>query len=574
MKRLVSGFLVLAVMLCGTRAYAAQITGETAQIDYINEKITVSGSYNGAKSDRVSMVVYHSADFSEDSMVYAAQLRCNENGKFVYTFRLREEDTVYESTYYISFGGKGVAVSDIKTTSFILINPQRIDEILNELNAADGNTVYSVIEANNHIFGIDLLPEGEYAQLSAEKQQQILNMFAAKRIEKIGDVSAVFEKMILERKALDEIAISENIETFDEVIRRYADILTPDLSRYDMLEDKTPMTACIKGYEFTEDFLKEFSDCVDLEYIRQAGWWDLEERISSLSDKMENDLKEALKNVDEEDFPAVFKRLADTEISALDEVIPELEKIAAKYPKNNTDRTNNNGGSSGGDSRRSSGGEDRITAASPQTTDEKPASLLPISDAELQDKSYSFGDIAEITWAADAIEDLHQRGILSDSESGEYRPNQPVLREEFLKMLVEALQIPETENEVSFDDTAADGWYMPYLRRAWDAGIVTGLDDHTFGIGTPITRQDTAVLLRRAAKVRKLVLPENQSVEFFKDMNAVSDYAVDGVMFMKNTGIMNGVGDNLFAPKEKISRAMAAKVIHNIFSLLETGALE
>jgi len=40
--------------------------------------------------------------------------------------------------------------------------------------------------------------------------------------------------------------------------------------------------------------------------------------------------------------------------------------------------------------------------------------------------------------------------------------------------------------------------------------------------------------------------------------------AKNAVYVMKETGIVNGIGDNLFAPKANATRAMAAKIIYGL----------
>ena len=46
----------------------------------------------------------------------------------------------------------------------------------------------------------------------------------------------------------------------------------------------------------------------------------------------------------------------------------------------------------------------------------------------------------------------------------------------------------------------------------------------------------------------------------------ISDYAKDAVYTMRKTGIINGVGENAFAPKQTATRAMAARMVDAMMS--------
>ena len=50
----------------------------------------------------------------------------------------------------------------------------------------------------------------------------------------------------------------------------------------------------------------------------------------------------------------------------------------------------------------------------------------------------------------------------------------------------------------------------------------------------------------------------------FSDENEISDYAKNAVSHLAGTGIVNGVGNGLFAPKDAVTRAQAAKIIYEL----------
>ena len=91
---------------------------------------------------------------------------------------------------------------------------------------------------------------------------------------------------------------------------------------------------------------------------------------------------------------------------------------------------------------------------------------------------------------------MTEKGIVSGDDTGKFNPNDNITREQFLKMLVEAAGIETDEAENTFADVK-DAWYKPYVLKAKNFGIVNGISDTEFGIGSNITRQDMAVMITR-----------------------------------------------------------------------------
>ena len=111
--------------------------------------------------------------------------------------------------------------------------------------------------------------------------------------------------------------------------------------------------------------------------------------------------------------------------------------------------------------------------------------------------------------------------------------------------------------ECDFKAIEKDAWYYSFVASAKAHGLINGRDDGTFGANDTITREEMAAIAVRA------IQSTNASVaEKFADDADISAYAKDAVYALKALGVMDGVGDNSFAPKGNVTRAMAAKVIY------------
>ena len=91
------------------------------------------------------------------------------------------------------------------------------------------------------------------------------------------------------------------------------------------------------------------------------------------------------------------------------------------------------------------------------------------------------------------------------------------------------------------------------------------MDNNNFGYGMKITREDMAVLIKRAAECAGAELSEVGGTEL-NDLKDVSEYAKDSVVKMADAGIINGYSDGTFRPQNNASRAEAAVMIYRLIS--------
>ena len=161
---------------------------------------------------------------------------------------------------------------------------------------------------------------------------------------------------------------------------------------------------------------------------------------------------------------------------------------------------------------------------------------------------------------------LSEKGVVSGDGSGEFKPNDNVTREQFVKMILEAIDVEVSAGDVSFADVTSGAWYEAYIATAVTNGIVNGVGDGKFGVGTNITRQDMAVLIERVLNFKNIEV-EKAEVEPFADAANVADYAQNAVANMKAIGLIKGY-DNNYNPKDNLTRAEAATVISSLLELL------
>ena len=170
-----------------------------------------------------------------------------------------------------------------------------------------------------------------------------------------------------------------------------------------------------------------------------------------------------------------------------------------------------------------------------------------------------FNDLDSVAWAKEAIDYMFAQGYIDGVGDGRFAPNDAVTREQFVKMLVNVFGLEaDSDNAASFADVQSGAWYAEYVNIAASLGIVSGMGDGSFGVGTPISRQDMAVMIARCTNV------EGGDAAEFADDSAISDYAADAVHAMKSAGYLSGDEKGNFNPKNTATRAETATVLYRI----------
>lgn len=189
-----------------------------------------------------------------------------------------------------------------------------------------------------------------------------------------------------------------------------------------------------------------------------------------------------------------------------------------------------------------------------------------------------FADENRAVWARDSILALAARGIVngfagaSGAPVASFAPDRSVTRAEFAQMLVRALDLKPGEASASlpFADVKADAWYAGAAAAAYQAGIVQGRDDGTFGGQDRISRQDMAVMTYRALIASgqpDLDATDAETAEGFADEGAIAVYAREAVAALRPSGIAHGMPDGSFAPGGTSNRAQAAVMLDRLLQL-------
>lgn len=179
---------------------------------------------------------------------------------------------------------------------------------------------------------------------------------------------------------------------------------------------------------------------------------------------------------------------------------------------------------------------------------------------------------APSSWAIKDVFRAIQLGILTPDLQGDYK--KPITRAEFCKLAyfywgaVYGNYPYYGYGETSFTDTDD-----PYVSAISMVEVVNGYGEGVFGPDRPLTREQAATILSRLALYggrysgTKKTLPDGTSE--YTDSAAISSWALEAVGQVTAAGIMNGMGDNQFAPKGQYTREQAIATIMRLYDLMK-----
>jgi methylmalonyl-CoA mutase cobalamin-binding subunit len=125
-----------------------------------------------------------------------------------------------------------------------------------------------------------------------------------------------------------------------------------------------------------------------------------------------------------------------------------------------------------------------------------------------------------------------------------------------------------------FEDVDQDAYYAPYIEWAKNNGIVVGVGENRYEPDRMVLREEMVAIFTRYLAYIGAELEDIRAGQTFRDETLTEPYARASVDAMYRAGIVNGVGDNRFAPKDSATRAEAAAIMHRLALALELDYLE
>lgn len=551
------------VLTTETVGDAVKTTGTTTNLSFDYSKQTMKVSLFAGKShageNYFSVVLMPDADGAEQTLS-ASETEESLKTK-LFAVSAGKLDTKAEAAFSVPVqnGGAYRAISSVNTLektklltevkgSYLDGEAQRqiAAEIQEEPKASLESKLAQYCKGSSN----EILPEIDLtnAVYTAHKDE-VQDLFIALRdneaMTDIGDVSQNF----LYALTLTDLKYNEiTAASLDELIAVFA------LNKTHFTEDMRSavvksmnLAKAAKAFSEAKDLVKAFDTAVFLEAVNAAECSD----ISELVEDYEYLLSVSYGDYDE---TQVNKALTDCGFESIEEFEEAFEarKKEIDEDKPKSSRPVGNGGGGGG-------------KVSFET-----APVVPSQEVN-EDNSgeKAFSDIAHVSWAHEAIAFLTERGV-SGKGNGVFAPDDVLKREEGAKMLLAALEVSAEKGTEAFADAQTDAWYVPYLATVSRMGYFRGDEYGNFGIGQGLSREDFAVVLYRVLQNEGGEIPSGEEISF-ADEESISAYAASAVKQLAACGIIGGMENGEFAPKQSVTRAQAAKMLYGTIQFMEKG---
>ncbi len=183
-----------------------------------------------------------------------------------------------------------------------------------------------------------------------------------------------------------------------------------------------------------------------------------------------------------------------------------------------------------------------------------------------------FADIKSSDWYYDAVRYVSANGMMNGQASTEFAAEAAMTRGMFVSILgrMENIDTTAYANQTTFSDVNNSQYYAPYTAWANDKGIVCGVASGKFAPDAAITREQIAVMMTNYMKYKGQGPVGAWAIQLtYVDLEQVSSWAGEGVMFMTMKNVMNGMGKDangasVFSPLCTCTRAQAATMLQRL----------
>ena len=157
----------------------------------------------------------------------------------------------------------------------------------------------------------------------------------------------------------------------------------------------------------------------------------------------------------------------------------------------------------------------------------------------------SFTDVPAGSWYEEAVNYVHEKGLMNGTSSNAFSPNANTTR----GMIVTILARVEGVN------TNGTPWYAAGQKWAMDNGISDGTN-----MPGVITREQLATILYRYAKQKGYNVSKSAALTAFSDADKVSGYAAEAMQWAVAEGLLQGSNGKL-DPQGSATRAQVATIL-------------
>ena len=177
------------------------------------------------------------------------------------------------------------------------------------------------------------------------------------------------------------------------------------------------------------------------------------------------------------------------------------------------------------------------------------------------EKAMPFADVNE-HWAFDAISYAYDNSLMNGTSDTVFTPDGTLNRAMLTTILYRMAGEPAVTASNPFTDVKTGEWYTNAVIWASENKIVSGVGDGKFEPDADITREQMATMLYNYAVYKDYdVTAGGMAIREFSDYADIADWAVTGMTWANNEGLLTGRTATTIAPAGTATRAEAATIL-------------
>ena len=175
----------------------------------------------------------------------------------------------------------------------------------------------------------------------------------------------------------------------------------------------------------------------------------------------------------------------------------------------------------------------------------------------------SFSDVTSLDWFYNSVKYVYDNGLMTGLNETTFGPYENLARAQFAVILHRMNGSPDMEYTNKFPDVADNQWYTDAILWANEAGVVGGYTDTgKFGPGDNINREQMAVMMYRYANYLGYDTSARADISKYTDAGNVNEFAKEAMSWAVGEGIITGkYNETQLDPQGNASRAECATII-------------
>lgn len=183
-----------------------------------------------------------------------------------------------------------------------------------------------------------------------------------------------------------------------------------------------------------------------------------------------------------------------------------------------------------------------------------------------QSVSRIFTDVSASKWSTPYIEQVYSANYMRGTSGDTFQPTKTLTRAESVQILYALAGKPAVSGQTPFHDVASGAWYQQAVTWAYQKRITSGVLPNEFRPNDPISREQLVVMLYRYSG--SPAVSDLLHKKHYADAKEVSGWAQPAMNWAIANGVISGIPSGhkvLLSPHTNSTREQAATIIAKTF---------